>query len=164
MRGTRAAPEDVGMEALWRDLKDLVALELNEAALEALEWRDYGKGVELARLKRGENASLVLYRVADGAPRDAFARHRHPGGEAYLVPFSGKVVLIPGYRGLCKLMRLGGVKEDDFYEAVLDTTRARFPWLLVNLITVIIASITIGFFYQTIQQIVALAILMPIVA
>lgn len=62
------------------------------------------------------------------------------------------------------LMRLGGVKEDDFYEAVLVTTRARFPWLLVNLLTVIIASIVIGFFEQTIQQIVALAILMPIVA
>ena len=62
------------------------------------------------------------------------------------------------------LMRLGGVKEDDFYEAVLDTTRARFPWLLVNLFTVIIASVVIGFFDQTIQTIVALAILMPIVA
>jgi len=62
------------------------------------------------------------------------------------------------------LMRLGGVKEDDFYEAVLATTRARFPWLLVNLLTVIIASIVIGFFDQTIQKFVALAILMPIVA
>ena len=62
------------------------------------------------------------------------------------------------------LMRLGGVKEDDFYEAVVDTTRARFPWLLVNLLTVIAASIVIGFFDQTIQKVVALAILMPIVA
>ncbi len=62
------------------------------------------------------------------------------------------------------LMRLGGVTEDDFYEAVVDTTRARFPWLLVNLLTVIVASIAIGFFDQTIQQVVALAILMPIVA
>ena len=62
------------------------------------------------------------------------------------------------------LMRLGGVKEDDFYEAVLTTTRARFPWLMVNLLTVIVASIVIGFFDQTIQKIVALAILMPIVA
>lgn len=62
------------------------------------------------------------------------------------------------------LMRLGGVPEDDFYEAVLGTTRARFPWLVVNLLTIIMASIAIGFFEQTIQQIVALAILMPIVA
>lgn len=62
------------------------------------------------------------------------------------------------------LMRLGGVREDDFYEAVLDTTRARFPWLLINLATAIIASIFIGFFDETIQKVVALAILMPIVA
>lgn len=62
------------------------------------------------------------------------------------------------------LMRLGGVKEDDFYEAVLVTTRARFPWLLVNLLTVIVASAMIGLFDQTIEKIVALAILMPIVA
>ncbi len=62
------------------------------------------------------------------------------------------------------LMRLGGVREDDFYEAVLDTTRARFPWLLINLATAIIASVFIGFFDQTIQKVVALAILMPIVA
>ncbi len=62
------------------------------------------------------------------------------------------------------LMHLGGVTEDDFYEAVLDTTRARFPWLLVNLATVIVASIVIGLFDQTIEKIVALAILMPIVA
>lgn len=62
------------------------------------------------------------------------------------------------------LMRLGGVKGDDFYEAVLTTTRARFPWLLVNLLTVILASVAIGLFESTIQTVVALAILMPIVA
>lgn len=62
------------------------------------------------------------------------------------------------------LMHLGGVTEDDFYEAVLHTTRARFPWLMVNLLTVIVASVAIGFFEQTIEKIVALAILMPIVA
>ena len=62
------------------------------------------------------------------------------------------------------LMHLGGVTEDDFYEAVLHTTRARFPWLLFNLLTIIVASIAIGLFDETIKQIVALAILMPIVA
>ena len=73
------------MEALSHDLRDLLTLSLNESALDALEWRDYGKGVQLAKLQRGEHASLVLYKVADGAPQDAFAKHRHPGGEAYLV-------------------------------------------------------------------------------
>ncbi len=62
------------------------------------------------------------------------------------------------------IMRLGGVSEDDFYSAALDTTRSRFSWLLVNLFTAFLASTVIGYFEATIDQIVALAILMPIVA
>ncbi len=62
------------------------------------------------------------------------------------------------------LMHLGGVAVDDFYRDILDTTRSRFSWLLVNLGTAIIASIAISFFDAAIEQIVALAILMPIVA
>jgi len=62
------------------------------------------------------------------------------------------------------IMRLGGVREDDLYDAAIDTTRARFSWLFVNLITAVVASIVIGLFDATIDQIVALAILMPIVA
>ena len=62
------------------------------------------------------------------------------------------------------IMRLGGVSEDDLYDAAIDTTRARFSWLFVNLLTAIAASIVIGLFDATIDQIVALAILMPIVA
>lgn len=61
-------------------------------------------------------------------------------------------------------LRLGGVQEDDFYEAVFETTRARFSWLLVNLGTAIVASLVIGLFDAAIEQVVALAILMPIVA
>ncbi len=62
------------------------------------------------------------------------------------------------------IMRLGGVSEDDLYDAAVETTRSRFSWLLVNLCTAILASVVIGYFEGTIDQIVALAILMPIVA
>ncbi len=62
------------------------------------------------------------------------------------------------------IMRLGGVKEDDLYEATMDTTRSRFGWLLINLGTAILASMVIGLFDATIEQMVALAVLMPIVA
>ena len=61
-------------------------------------------------------------------------------------------------------MRLGGVLEDDLYNAVIDTTRARFSWLLINLGTAVLASLVIGLFEATLEQIVALAVLMPIVA
>ena len=62
------------------------------------------------------------------------------------------------------IMKLAGVQEPDLYSAFLDTARARFPWLVVNLMTAIVASIVIGLFEATIEQIVALAVLMPIVA
>ncbi len=63
------------------------------------------------------------------------------------------------------LMRLAGVGDEaGVYRAVLATTRSRFSWLAVNLVTAIIASVVIGFFEATIEQVVALAVLMPIVA
>lgn len=63
------------------------------------------------------------------------------------------------------MMRLAGVgEEDDLSSAIFDTTRSRFTWLLVNLFTAIAASMVIGVFEATIQQLVALAVLMPIVA
>jgi len=73
------------MRALARDLRDLVRVDLDGGALDALEWRDFGKGVKLAKLAREGRAGLVLYRIENGAPRDCFARHTHTGGEAYLV-------------------------------------------------------------------------------
>ena len=61
-------------------------------------------------------------------------------------------------------LKLAGVAEVDLYSAMLDTTRARFPWLVVNLLTAILASAVIGLFQGTIERVVALAVLMPIVA
>ncbi len=62
------------------------------------------------------------------------------------------------------LMRLGGLSADDLYSSVIDTTRARFSWLLLNLGTAIVASGFIALFADAIDQLVALAVLMPIVA
>ena len=63
------------------------------------------------------------------------------------------------------ILRLAGVAgESDLTQSVGRTTRTRFTWLLVNLFTAILASAVIGMFDATIQQIVALAVLMPIVA
>lgn len=62
------------------------------------------------------------------------------------------------------IFKLGGVEKGDLYRAVLSTSTSRFRWLFVNLLTAILASIVISFFDATIEQIVALAVLMPIVA
>ena len=62
------------------------------------------------------------------------------------------------------ILKLGGVAHTDIYDAIIDTTRSRFSWLFLNLLTAIIASIVIGFFQASIEKVVALAVLMPIVA
>jgi magnesium transporter len=63
------------------------------------------------------------------------------------------------------ILHLGGVgAEDSIVDGVWETTRSRFLWLFVNLLTAIAASWVISWFDATIEQMVALAILMPIVA
>jgi magnesium transporter len=62
------------------------------------------------------------------------------------------------------LLKMAGVDSGDFYRAALSTTEMRFRWLFVNLITAFIAAGVVAMFSGTIDQIVALAALMPIVA
>jgi magnesium transporter len=63
------------------------------------------------------------------------------------------------------MLALAGVKDQEgLSDSVMETTRSRFSWLFINLLTAISASIVIAFFESTIDQIVSLAILMPIVA
>ncbi len=62
------------------------------------------------------------------------------------------------------ILRLGGVGDEELSDTVLATTRSRFTWLMVNLGTAVLASVVIGLFDATIEQMVALAVLMPIVA
>ena len=59
---------------------------------------------------------------------------------------------------------LGGVGDESVLDNVLSTARSRFVWLLFNLISAILASIVIKLFDASIEQMVALAVLMPIVA
>ena len=62
------------------------------------------------------------------------------------------------------ILRLAGVGESNLSDRVVDTTKRRFPWLAVNLVTSILASLVIAQFDAVITQFVALAVLMPIVA
>ncbi|WP_432449470.1 magnesium transporter [Aliiroseovarius marinus] len=63
------------------------------------------------------------------------------------------------------ILRLAGVgEESSLSDKIVDTTKRRFPWLAVNLVTSILASLVIAQFDEVIAQFVALAVLMPIVA
>lgn len=64
-----------------------------------------------------------------------------------------------------QMYHLAGVNDDaEEDEDILKAGKARAIWLSVNLLTAIVASLVIGLFEETLQSIVALAILMPIVA
>lgn len=63
------------------------------------------------------------------------------------------------------ILKLGGVSgEGDLYLAAFKTARSRFGWLGINLLTAIMASVAIAIFETTLEKLVSLAILMPIVA
>ena len=62
------------------------------------------------------------------------------------------------------LMRLGRVGETNVNASVLGTARTRIRWLLITLVNTLIASTVISQFEATIERLVALAVLMPIVA
>lgn len=62
------------------------------------------------------------------------------------------------------LMALAGVSDGSIRSSILETFKDRAPWLFVNLLTAVLASVVIGLFEGALEKIVALAILMPIVA
>ena len=62
------------------------------------------------------------------------------------------------------ILRMGGVIETEMNQGIIKSTRKRFIWLFLNLLTAILASIVISLFDASIEKMVALAILMPIVA
>ena len=62
------------------------------------------------------------------------------------------------------LLKLAGVSEAAQTDSVFKSVRARAPWLLVNVATALVAAVVIGQFEDTIEKIVVLAALMPIVA
>eukprot|EP00752_Nemacystus_decipiens_P019168 g17224.t1 len=62
------------------------------------------------------------------------------------------------------MLALAGVGDEEVSDSVRAITRSRLPWLCINLGTAVLASLVIGLFDATLEQMVALAILMPIVA
>jgi magnesium transporter len=63
------------------------------------------------------------------------------------------------------MLTMAGLRgEEDIFAPILSSARNRFTWLIINLFSAFIASRVIGLFENTIEQLVALAALMPIVA
>jgi magnesium transporter len=62
------------------------------------------------------------------------------------------------------ILHLGNVTEDDVYSSALSAAKSRFPWLLTSLLTATIGSTVITLFSGTIEKLVVLASLTPIIA
>ena len=62
------------------------------------------------------------------------------------------------------VLRLAGVGDEEITDSVMVKTKRRFNWLLLNLFTALLATWVISNFGASIEQMVALAFLMPIVA
>jgi magnesium transporter len=64
-----------------------------------------------------------------------------------------------------ELLNQAGLREEeDIFAPVLDSVRNRWAWLAINLVTAFAASRVIGLFEGSIEKLVALAALMPIIA
>jgi magnesium transporter len=62
------------------------------------------------------------------------------------------------------ILRLAGVSDEDRGSSVTEIVRGRVPWLAINLGTAVLSAVVISWFEATIEQIVALVILLPIVS
>ncbi|MEM1420690.1 MAG: magnesium transporter [Pseudomonadota bacterium] len=129
-----------------------------------------GRHVTLEELK---DADLTIFRVDQSQEDVGYAFNQYHIVSAPVVDETGRlagvITIDDAIQALDEeaeedLLRLGGVGDESLGDAVLKIIGRRFPWLAVNLVTAILASLVIGLFDGAIEQIVALAILMPIVA
>ena len=63
-----------------------------------------------------------------------------------------------------EFMHLGGINNSDIFDNLYATVKHRFPWLFINLITAFATSLVINQFSDTIEKLIILATIMPIVA
>lgn len=139
--------------------------------------------VPLNRLVRAQHGT-PLATIAEGEIRSLEARADHKAiawlfehyhlssapvvdddGRLVGILTAGSVVEVLQDVHTAEMLALGGVTDQETLTAsTVRTTWLRFSWLFVNLLTAIIASIAIGLFEASLEKIVSLAILMPIVA
>ena len=129
-----------------------------------------GRHVKLEELK---DEDLTIFRVDQSQEDVGYAFNQYHLVSAPVVDDTGRlagvITIDDAMQALDEeaeedLLRLGGVGDESLGDAVVKIIGRRFPWLAVNLVTAVLASLVIGMFGGAIEQIVALAILMPIVA
>lgn len=119
------------------------------------------------------NTNLVLVDANEDQEEAARDFERYDLVEVGVVDESGRMVGVLTIDDIVDVIQeeadediklLAGVGDEDVSDTTIDTVRSRVPWLVVNLVTAVLTSLVIGLFNGTIEQMVALAVLMPIVA
>lgn len=119
------------------------------------------------------NANLVLIDANQDQEEAARTFERYDLVEVAVVDENGRMVGVLTIDDIVDVIHeeadediklLAGVGDEDISDTTVDTVRSRVPWLAVNLVTAVLVSLVIGMFNATIEQMVALAVLMPIVA
>ncbi len=120
-----------------------------------------------------EPVTLVVQAIA---PRDEVVemleRSRQPG--IPVTDFDGRLLGVVRYTSLIKAMQevasddlqtmVGASKDERALSKAMFAVRKRQPWLQVNLLTAFLAAAVVGLFEDTIAQVTALAVLLPVVA
>ncbi len=119
------------------------------------------------------NTSLVLVKAEEDQEEAARSFERYDLVEVGVVDDNGRLVGVLTIDDIVDVIQeeaeedirlMAGVGDEDVSDTTVDTVKSRVPWLVVNLVAAVLVSLVIGLFNATIEQMVALAVLMPIVA
>lgn len=119
------------------------------------------------------NTSLVIVKAEEDQEEAARMFERYDLVEVGVVDDSGRLVGVLTIDDIVDVIQeeaeedirlMAGVGDEDVSDTIIDTVKSRAPWLGVNIVAAVLVSFVIGLFNATIEQMVALAVLMPIVA
>ena len=177
--------EDVSLEAVLRYLRRFDALPDHTDALYVVDREAHMKGLlslEALLINDPDRSvgevmtrdGVISFEPQDDAGEAAQAFERYDLISAPVVDGQGRVVgrltvddVVDFIReeSQAELLARAGLREgEDVFASVWDSVRNRWSWLAVNLVTAFVASRVIGLFEDSIEKLVALATLMPIVA
>jgi magnesium transporter len=177
--------EDVTVEMVLRDLRRRGALPDQTDQLFVIDRAEQLKGLlPVNRLLVSEPDApigsimtaddIVTLRPEQKAQDAALAFERYDLVSAPVVANNGKLVARVTVDAVVDFIRerneserlaVGGLREDeDLFASIWDSLKNRWTWLAVNLVTAFVASRVIGVFEHSIEKLVALAALMPIIA
>lgn len=176
--------EDISLEVVLRYLRRLKELPSHTDKLFVVDYAGVLKGVlPIKRLLVNDPdtevsavmaADPVLFRPDEEATEAAQAFERYDLISAPVVDSAGKLVGRLTVDEMVDLIReesetevlnMAGLREEeDIFSSVWNSVRNRWAWLAINLVTAFVASRVIGLFDGSIEKLVALAALMPIVA